>query len=352
MRKWSRIDNLIQAVKDMVDKEKSKILFAKPLNAIMAAGNKIKADNDAELTILKNKIDLLRMPDNELDEKEENLSKAHKRFSKKINALGEDLDEEIYNLIRKGAVEFEDHVDNTCKKMKDILEHDWGRFKNFDSIVPKLDAELQKLTTRTLKRSAQNLAEDGRRLIKRDIADFFSDAEDLLMHYLPDFDSRSFIKTTQKSIHMEIEDDSLFKYDSSSDSEEDENFLDMLIGFGGDFLNGYTLGAFGAAKNFLSHNEIKTEKMKLINNMSADFNPKPYLESTFSSKQDVIDSVRCKFIKNLIEPLQEQIKEIREQLNDKEKELEDTEKKINTLESKKSEIEDQYSEVSALKEAL
>ena len=59
---------------------------------------------------------------------------------------------------------------------------------------------------------------------------------------------------------MEIEDDSLFKYDSSSDSEEDENFLDMLIGFGGDFLNGYTLGAFGAAKNFLSHNEIKTEK--------------------------------------------------------------------------------------------
>ena len=92
--------------------------------------------------------------------------------------------------------------------------------------------------------------------------------------------------------------------------------------------------------------------MKLINNMSADFNPKPYLESTFSSKQDVIDSVRCKFIKNLIEPLQEQIKEIREQLNDKEKELEDTEEKINTLESKKSEIEDQYSEVSALKEAL
>ena len=204
MRKWSRIDNLIQAVKDMVDKEKSKILFAKPLNAIMAAGNKIKADNDAELTILKNKIDLLRMPDNELDKKEENLSKAHKRFSKKINALGEDLDEEIYNLIRKWAVEFEDHVDNTCKKMKDILEHDWGRFKNFDSIVPKLDAELQKLTTRTLKRSAQNLAEDGRRLIKRDIADFFSDAEDLLMHYLPDFDSRSFINLNSATLFYKI----------------------------------------------------------------------------------------------------------------------------------------------------
>ena len=352
MRNWSHFDDLIQAVKDMVDKEKSKILFAKPLNAIMAAGNKINAENSDKLTVLKSKIELLRMPNNELDEREENLSKAHKRLSKKINALGEDIDEEIYNLIRKGSVEFEDHVDHTCKRMTDIIENEWGRFQKIESVVPKLESELQKLTTRTLKRSAQNLAEDGRRLIKRDIADFFSDAEDLLMRYLPDFDSRHFIKTTQKSIHLEIEDEGLFEYNSSDDKEDDTNVFMLLGNFGANFLNGFTMGLWGLANNVLNHSDNKIDALNLINEISADFDPQPYLESTFSSKQDVIDSVRSKFIKNLIEPLQEQIKEMRKQMNNKEQDLEETEKKISVLEDKKSEIESQITEISALKEVL
>lgn len=101
MRQWSHLDDLVNAVKSMVDKEKDKILFTKPLNAIIAAGDKLKTDTDNEIGMLKSKIELLTMPDTEIEEKEENLSKANRRLSKKINSLGDDLDAEIQNLVRK-----------------------------------------------------------------------------------------------------------------------------------------------------------------------------------------------------------------------------------------------------------
>ena len=82
MYKWSRMDTLVQAVQQIIDNEKGKILFAKPLNAIVAAGEKLKADNELEISLLRNQINLLSVPDPELDEREESLSKLHRRMSK------------------------------------------------------------------------------------------------------------------------------------------------------------------------------------------------------------------------------------------------------------------------------
>ena len=97
MYKWSHIDQFIKAVQNMIDNEKGKILFKKPINAILAAGEKIKTDNDDALSLLLNKISLLLAPDSDLEEKEEKLLKAEKRISKKINSLEDDIDVEIYD---------------------------------------------------------------------------------------------------------------------------------------------------------------------------------------------------------------------------------------------------------------
>lgn len=75
----------------------------------------------------------------------------------------------------------EDIVDRSCEKMKDIIHKDWSRSKSFKSIQPRLDAEIQTLVTRKLKRETEDLADKGKRKIRREIADFFSDAENLLM---------------------------------------------------------------------------------------------------------------------------------------------------------------------------
>jgi hypothetical protein len=347
MYKWSHIDDFVTAVKNMIDNEKSKILFAKPLNAIIAAGDKIKTDNEKELTMLSNKIELLAMPDSDIDEKEENLSKANRRLTKKINSLGEDLEAELQNLVRKGKNELEDIVDNSCKRLMDIIHNEWGRFKSFESVRPRFEAEMQNLVTRKLKRATENLAEDGKKKIKRSIGDFFSDAEDLLMRYMPDFDSRDFVKSTQNKIQMDIESSDLFSYDSNSD-ENDYGFGDFVW----DFLNGASWGALGVIGNFLSHGDSVAKIEDVINSISNDFDPTPYLEHAFQSKDEVIELVRENFITDLIEPLQEQIQEIRSKKDDKEKELKSAIARRIELEEKKTVIIKQLQSISEMKVSI
>lgn len=344
---WSHLNDFISAVKRLIENEKNKILFAKPLNAIMAAGDKKKSDNDNELNLINSKIELLLMPDSEIDEKEENLAKANKRLTKKINLLGEDLDEDIKNLVRKGKNELEDIVDNSCKRMKNIIHNEWGLTKSFKSIQPKLNDELQNLITRLLKRATENLAEEGKRKIRRSIEEFFADAEDLLMKYLPDFDSRDFVKSTQKKIQLDMEASDLFSIESGTD-EPDYGFGDMVW----DILNGASWGVLGFAGNILSHNSQVADVENFINSISGDFNPEPYLDTAFKSKDIVIDFVKNEFIAELIEPLQNQIKEIRDQKENKEKELQTAKNRREELESIKTIIATQISNFSDLKASI
>ena len=340
MRQWSHIDDFITAVRTLVEKEKEKILFAKPINAIFAAGDNVKRDIENELNLVNSKIELLEMPDSEVEEKEENLSKANKRLSKKIDSLGEDLDAEMRNLVRKGKTELEDIIDESCKRMKGIIHNEWPRFKSFDSVKPRLDAELQNLITRKLKRVTQNLAEEGERKVKRSVGDFFADAEDLLMRYLPDFNSREFVKSTSNQIQMEMESSDIFAYNSDL-SEENYGWGDAVW----DFLNGASWGLLGLAGNILGHTENVANVENAINKISADFDPTPYLESAFSSKDKTIESVRGYFIKDLIEPLQQQIQEIRSKKGEKEKELHAAKEKLEKLETAKSLIESQIENI-------
>ncbi len=344
---WSRIDDLVSAVRKMIENEKSKILFAKPLNAIMAAGDRLKSDNENELNLINSKIELLLMPDEDIDKREENLSKANKRLTKKINSLGEDLESEIQNVVRKGKNDLEDIVDRACGRMNDIIHNEWSRFRSFESVQPRIDAVLQKLITRDLKRATESLADEGKKMINRSIGDFFSDAEDLLMRYLPDFDSRDFVKSTQNKIQMDIETTDLFSFNNDSD-EPDYGFGDFVW----DFLNGASWGVLGLAGNILSHGDNVAKVETLINSISADFDPKPYLDSAFASKDHVIDFVKTTFIKELIEPLQEQITEIKSQKDNKEKELVDSKKKRDELEASKVLIAQQISSLSEFKSAI
>ena len=151
--------------------------------------------------------------------------------------------------------------------MRSIVDNEWGRFTNVKTIIPRLDAELQNLITRKLKRSTQNLAEEGRKKVKRNIADFFADVEDLLMKYLPEFDSREFVKSTQNKIQMEIEDGDLFSYDNSSGSKDDSGLLEMFGDLVNGFLTGATFGVWGGIMNALTHGDVKQEVHDFINSI-------------------------------------------------------------------------------------
>lgn len=347
MYKWSHLDNFVSAVKSMVENEKNKILFAKPLNAILAAGDKIKAETENELTILSSKIELLTMPDSEVEEKEENLNKANRRLSKKIDSLGDDLDAEISNIVRKGKNELEDIVDGSCKRLMDIIHNEWSRMKSFESVRPRLEAEMQNLITRKLKRATEGLTEEGKKKIKRSVGEFFSDAEDLLMRYLPEFDSRDFVKSIQNKIQMDMDSSELFSCDFGSD-ENDYGFGDAVW----DFLNGASWGMLGVIGNVLSHGDAVAKIEDVVNSINNDFDPKPYLDHAFQGKDEVIAFVRENFITGLIEPLQEQIQEIRSKIDDKEKELHAAEVRRNELADMKVILAKQLQSIAEMKQSL
>lgn len=344
---WSHISDFISAVKNLVQNEKGKILFAKPLNAIIAAGEKMKSDNENELNLINSKIELLMMPDSDIDEKENNLDKANKRLTKKINSLGEDLDAEIQNIVRKGKNELEDLVDTACNRMKNIVHNEWGFFSSFESIRPRIEAEEQKLVTRDLKRAVENLNADGKKKIERSIGDFFDDAQDLLMRYLPDFDSRDFVKSMKNKIQMDMESSDLFNVDQSTD-ESGSGFEEFIR----DFVNGFTFGIAGVLDNAFTHNENVAKIESTINSYSANFDPQPYLEHAFRSKDDVIDYVKKSFIEDLITPLRDQIQEIRNNKDQKEKELQASKIKRDELEEKKSTISKQLISISEIKSSI
>ena len=350
MYMWSHIDQFIKAVQNMIDNEKGKILFKKPINAILAAGEKIKTDNDDALSLLSNKISLLLAPDSDLEEKEEKLLKAKKRISKKIDSLEEDIDVEIRNLVRKGRYELEDIVDASCHRMLNMVQNEWGQFKSFDSISPRLDTELQALKTRKLKRATENISKDCENKIKRSIKEFFSDTEDILLKYLPDFDNRDFTGSTQRKINMEMETSDLFSF--ANDDEEDITWGDVIGSICNGALNGATLGLWGKTKNLINHSEIKKDVSDEINSISRDFDPKPYLDQAFKSKDKITKYVRNRFINELIEPLQEQLTSVRSKINNKEQELHNAKEECKVLEERKRDIAKQIEDIQALQTEL
>ena len=346
MYKWSHINEFIKAVQNMIDNEKGKILFKKPINAILAAGEKIKTDNDDALSLLLNKISLLLAPDSDLEEKEEKLLKAKKRISKKIDSLEEDIDVEIRNLVRKGRYELEDIVDASCHRMLNMVQNEWGTFKSFDSISPRLDTELQALKTRKLKRATENISKDCENKIKCSIKEFFSDTEDILLKYLPDFNNKDFIKSTQNNITMDMGKSDLFSY--ANDDEEEITWGDVISSA----LNGATLGLLGKTIDVISHSGIKKDVSNEINSISKEFNPEPYLNQAFKSKDKIIEYVRNRFINKLIEPLQEQLTGVRSKINNTEQELHNAEEECKILEERQRDIARQIEDIQALQTEL
>ena len=346
MYRWSHIDQFIKAVQNMIDNEKGKILFKKPINAILAAGEKIKTDNEDALSLLSNKITLLLAPDSDLEEREEKLSKAKKRILKKIVYLEEEFNAEIRNLVRKGKIELEDIVDASCRRMLNIVKNEWKFYKSFDSISPDLDKEYQDLITKKLKRGTENISKDCEKRLKRSIDGFFKDTGEILLKYLPDFNNQDFIKSTQNNITMDIDKSDLFS--SANDDEEEFTWGDII----GSFFNGLTLGILGKTITFLTHSGDKKEISDKINSISREFNPEPYLNLAFNSTKKVINYVRNRFINELIEPLQEQLTSVRSKINNKEQELHNAKEECKILEERQRDIARQIEDIQALQTEL
>lgn len=337
MREKSHIDNLISAVKKVVEKEKDEILFRKPQNAIMAAANKKKAEIEKGIQEANLTINTLNQPDDEIEERQSNLERASRRLNKKIDTLGDDIDSGLRDTVRRGKTQLEDNVEAACKRMDGIIEG-LGRFSSPNSIIPQLDRELQTLITRTLKHDAENIGETGKLKIKSCVTDFFSEAEDVLMRYVPDFDSRDFVKNIDKEINLEIEDESIFSFDNTDN--EDYGVADFIF----DLLDGASWGLLGGIGNFLSHSENKIAMHNNVNKIR-NTDVTEFLDSVYQKKDAIIERVQQRFIEELITPLQEQVDQILADKNKKEEMLKNADIQLSNLREAKGVLEKQLASI-------
>lgn len=350
MRKWSHIDDLVNAIRNLIDKEKSQILFAKPLNAIYAAGGKLKMDNENALNQKKAEITMLQSPDDDLEEREYNLSKACRRLEKKLGFLEDSLNDDVRTLVNNGEDILEDLVDSACNKMENVVETDFGRFTKVESLQPKFDKIYSNLVNRDVKRKMKNLQDEGRRKFLSSIQDFFTDAEDILLKYLPDIDTRDFIKDLQGKIKLDMENVSLF----SKEGEEvtDAGWLDIIGGILGGFFDGLSLGLVGAIGRAFTHNSTKIDLLNFINSKRDSFDCGDLLQGAFANKDKVINTIRQKLIEGMLKPLQEKVEEIRNDKANKEAKLEEAKAALDGLLEKKTILEVQLEEVTSLKNAI
>lgn len=350
MRKWSHIDNLVNAIRNLIDKEKSQILFAKPLNAIYAAGGKLKMDNENALNQKKAEITMLQSPDDDLEERESNLSKACRRLEKKLSFLEDSLNDDVRTLVNNGEDILEDLVDSACNKMENVVETDFGRFTKVEALQPKFDKITSNLVNRDVKRKMKNLHDEGRRKFMSSIQDFFTDAEDFLLKYLPDIDTRDLIKDLQGTIKLDMENVSLF----SKEGEEvtDAGWLDIIGGLLGGFLDGISLGLVGAVGRVFTHNSTKIDLLNFINNQRNNFDWGDLLQGAFANKDKIINNIRQKLIEDMLNPLQKKVEEIRNDKANKETKLEEAKAALDGLLEKKTILEVQLEEVTSLKNAI
>ncbi len=339
MKEKSHFENLTNAIKQVINTEKDKVLFTKPRNAIISAGNTIKEKIVNELSMCESKINDLNKPDDELEEKYDKLKKAEKRLKKKIDNLGDDIDSSFSDLVRRGTNSLEDKADECKRNMIRIIDG-LGRSEDPKNLIPKLNSAQHTFVTRTLKRSVQDLSQKAKNVIDPSIAEFLSDIGDILVNYVDDFDNRDFIKGIRKSIQLEITDKEVFTFESSTD-EEEFGFWE----FCGEFLNGLTWGLLGRLGNAIDHNDCQYRLKSALNEIFNSFDPKPYLNTVFGKKEEIIKSIKEKVIDDLLDPMIEQLNEIRSQKADKEKLLTEAQNKLAGLRQKKQTIEKQLQEI-------
>lgn len=341
MREKSHLDDLITAIRIVIEREKETILFKKPFNAILAKGNNLKSNIEEELIRTQSEIEALQIPDDELEERESILQRVTKRLNRKIDGLGDELDFTFNDIVRKGGEELEDAVDACCRKLHSIVDA-WGKFENEDRLKEKLTRETQFLSTRTLVRICNNVNREAKHPIKRTLDEFFIDAEDLLSK-LPvndEFDVRDFIKDISNKFNFENE-GALFSFTDDEENDEDYGFVDLTLKFADILMDIYTFGLW-------THGETVSKTHEAIDKAQAKFDGKKVLSGITRTKDKIISEVKEAFIDELLSPLQEQLDEVRQIGINKAQRLDEAKSKLESLKNRKTEICLQIQEITMM----
>lgn len=336
----SHINDLIEAVKQLIEKEKTQILIAKPLNALKAIGNSKLADVDKKIRLIENTIQDLSMPADELEDKKKGLERSERRITKNITSLADEIDYQYGDFMDSARRELEDIVDASCRRMKAIVDG-WGTFSNVNTITHRLEDEENNLISRNLKRAIEDIQKRATLMTVKPIQNFLVDVEDVLNRFLPNLNSEDIIRDIKKKINLDKPDEGLFSNEDLESEESGGGFWNAVGGFMYGFMQGASLGTFGKLVDVLSHGDTANEIYGYINKIKNNFNPDPFLESIASNKDRCLEFMTTELIGKLIEPMKKNIEEIQANMSARASQLENAKIELEKLQQDKKQLEDQ-----------
>ena len=347
MRDKSHITDLINAVKSLLEKEKDEILFKKPINAILAAGHEKKDAIEKSLRESEILLSNLSKPNDELEECLDNLNRAKRRLDKKIEALDDDMNDKFKNLVRTGKNNLEDIVDASCNRMESIINN-WSKVKSVDVIKPDLEKETQRLMTRDIKRAVEEMSSSAERNIKIAVQDFMTDAEEILMKYLPEVDSNDVVRSVSSKIDLEIQNSDLFSYVGGD--AQNKNGIYGALANGAIMVLGGAVGigikeGLKAGYHAITHEKKREELLGHLMELR-NMDMTPYLDTVFSRKNELIGIIKKAFITDLVEPIEEQVQEIWSNTKQREDEKKKTEETVSNLHGELAKVSQELDELS------
>ena len=344
----SLVESLNEAVRDVIERDKVEILLRKPINMIQTAGNKLLSDIQNALTLAESQVKVLEMPDDELEDREDQLAKAERKLNRKIDSLHLSLEEVIVEVTSRFRNKAEDALDKMIDGSRDRAEKKIGFFgggrKDVYSYIQDQFAQLETRKLPRLQDDALNrLKIEGNRVLQ----DFKVDVEDVLERYLPDdVDAKGLIKSLSRLLGTE-DGDNHFSIDQGGSS------ADSSIGFFEGVAIAFALPFIGVIEgvNALFGGRGREARRELIDQLYAirrtvDF--APMQQQLKDLLQERMESIRTHLIGELIVPLQSQIEEVRKDKSNKSKKLEEARAEIKLQSEKKAALLEQQRSISEL----
>lgn len=317
LRKWSRLDRMVTALGDVVNKEKASILFRKPLNSIMAAGqNKLNACI-AEMKQAEEAKKNLDLSKDDLEEKKEDLAKAKKKVDRLIGHLSNGINETIFDQKRKLRNAIEDERDRAYGEMDSVIEK-FGvldRLKQ-NNLYPKLRNHADK-AYKNARRSYDEYQSSARKDIRKVVEEILDGINYKLYTYLDDFDAIDMIRSLKEKI--------LFSTECAE--REAPAFSGKKDGF---FFITYT---------------SKEEVRQAVEQFKREFPVQSLAEDCFSELPKIVDAVRKGIVEEIIDPLGELLQEAIDEFDQREAKKAEAARRLEKAQEQKALVEKQLAEM-------
>jgi len=354
MREVSHMDQLIEAIKGVLRNEKDKILFKKPINAVLEAGRKIQEENSKEIIKQKEIVSSWSSSDEENEERLRNIERATKKLNRKIEYFADTLTDDFTTLTERCCEEMEDSVDSVCNSLiKSVEDVTFFSTSPFDSVDNEIETSLEKLGKRTLPRKAGKLQKDISRKFKSASEDFLVETEEIFRRYI-DNDASDIVHNVGEQIKFEeknlfIEENDESQVDESQVDESQVDGSDGFFGFIGNFVGGVLAGyADMVTLGLRSYKEGKEVRFKYLHNTRSSFDASSMIGNILASKDSIINKVKDTLITNLLEPLTKQLEEVIANKENREQKLHEAEVALSEAQEKKGILATQMQTVKAM----